>query len=527
MHDMVTRHTIQTLRGAEHTVDDVASRTGVSASSVKRIAGEPAVSSFDDASERKQRRIGRPSKVESWRSVVEGLVKEVDSEGRPLQSKEILRRLRVKKFKGGKSAVYAFVAGLRDDVDDEFVTRFEGLAGEFCQHDFGQVLVRFADNSVQRVRFFGSRLKYSRLVAITIVDDETAETISRCVVEHYGRFGGVPLVGVFDRPTTIALKWRSDCVVTRWNPMTAGTMLELGVAIEVCWPRSGNQKGSVENLVGYVKGSFFKQRVFNDVADMHEQLVEWQHEVNEVVPCRATGVTPRARMAEELPRLRPLKLSPSTFAVKLPVIVRPNACVVHEGHSYQLLPKVIGRAGTLYLMKDRVRIVVSNVDVVYRRPARGEVPQKQTSPQLKAALVDVAKGPRGKLYLKRQQLLELGQHAHDFLTELVHRKPRTWKADVERLHALSLSVDDDDLRAAFRKALDEGSIGAEYVAHWLKQLVHARSATPRPSVVTVPVVVAHECGAKRSHGDDDGDGDRLGSTGPGIRAQRAKLEGGR
>ncbi len=525
MHDMVTRHTIQTLRAASHTVDDIVARTGVSASTVKRIADEAAVSSFDDASERKQRGIGRPSKVEAWRAVVSILVKERDSEGRPLQSKEILRRLRAKKFAGGKSAVYAFVAGLREDVDDEFITRFEGLPGEFCQHDFGQVLVRFADKSVRRVRFFASRLKYSRFVAITIVDDETAETISRCVVEHYGRFGGVPLVGVFDRPSTIALKWTHDCVVTRWNPMTAATMLELGVAIEVCWPRSGNQKGSVENLVGFVKGSFFKQRVFNDVSDLQEQLLEWQHEVNEVVPCRATGVTPRSRMAEELTRLRPLKLSPSTFAVKLPVVVRPDACVVHDGHSYQLPPKTIGRTGTLYLMKERVRVVVGTVDVVYRRPSREEAPQKQTTPQLKAALVAVAHGPRGKLYLKRQQLLELGQHAHDFLTELVHRKPRTWKPDVERLHALSLSVNDGYLRAAFRKALDEGGIGAEHVAHWLRHFAHARSATLRPSGATVLVVVAHESGAERSHGDDGGGGGCLGSTGREVRAPRSQLGG--
>ena len=525
MHDMVTRHKIQTLRGAEHTVVDVVARTGVSASTVKRIAGEQPVTDFDDVTERKRRRIGRPSAVEAWRADVEQLVKARDSTGKPLQSKEIVRRLRAKGYEGGKTAAYALIGGLRDD-DVEFVTRFVGVAGEFCQHDFGQVDVRFANGSVKRVRFFGSRLKYSRMVAVTLVDDETAETISRCLVEHYGCFGGVPLVGVFDRPSTIALKWTSDCVVTRWNAMTAGTVLELGVAIEVCWPRSGNQKGSIENLVGFVKGSFFKQRVFNDDVDLQEQLQEWVHEVNEVRPCRATGVTPRARMADEAPRLRPLKLSPATFAVRLPVVVRPDACVVHEGHSYQLPPAVLGRTGTLHLMKDRVRVVVGSVDVVYARPKRGAAPQKVTSPQLKAALVDVAKGPRGKLYLKRQQLLELGQHAHDFLTELVHRKPRTWKPDVERLHDLSLQCSDDDMRAAFRKALDEGGIGVEYVGHWLKHIEAARSAMLRPAVATVSVVVAHESGAERSHGDDDGDGGN-GSTGPRVRAPGAQRGGAR
>ena len=440
-----------------------------------------------------------------------------------LLSVEVLRRLRELGYEGGKSAAYEMVALLRAPPTAAPLVRFEGLAGEFSQHDFGSVAVAYDDGTKERLHFFASRLKYSRFAHVRVVADERVEALVRALLESFEVFGGVPLVSVFDNPKTVVIRRHGSRI--EWNTTFGQAALDLRFAPELCWPHRPQEKGAVENLVGWVKGSFFKQRVFNDIVDLHEQLVEWQHEVNEVVPCRATGVTPRARMAEELPRLRPVKLLPSTFAVKVPVLVRPDACVVHEGQSYQLLPKVIGRVGTLYLMRDRVRVVVGSVDVVYRRPARGDPPQKQTTPQLKVALIDVAHGPRGKLYLKRQQLLELGQHAHDFLTELVHRKPRTWKPDVERLHALSLSVEDGDLRAAFRKALDKGGIGAEYVAHWLKQFEHARSATLRPSVVTVPVVVAHESGAERSHGDDDGDGGPLGSTGFRVRAQRSQRGG--
>ena len=47
-----------------------------------------------------------------------------------------------------------------------------------------------------------------------------------------------------------------------------GVALDLGLGIEVCWPLSPEQKGSIENLVGWVKGSFFKQRRFLDDADL-------------------------------------------------------------------------------------------------------------------------------------------------------------------------------------------------------------------------------------------------------------------
>ena len=42
------------------------------------------------------------------------------------------------------------------------MVRFEGLPGEFSQHDFGHVDVKFVDGRKQRVHFFASRLKYSR-----------------------------------------------------------------------------------------------------------------------------------------------------------------------------------------------------------------------------------------------------------------------------------------------------------------------------------------------------------------------------
>lgn len=39
------------------------------------------------------------------------------------------------------------------------VVRFEGLPGEFSQHDFGQVDVTYVDGRVERTHFFASRLK--------------------------------------------------------------------------------------------------------------------------------------------------------------------------------------------------------------------------------------------------------------------------------------------------------------------------------------------------------------------------------
>lgn len=106
----------------------------------------------------------------------------------------------------GKRAFYVLVAELRPEEVRPLV-RFEGLPGEFSQRDFGQVDVRYLDGTFQRVRFFASRLKYSRTVRVTLVLDETVETLVRTLAEQLHSWGGAPLMCVFDRPKTVALKW--------------------------------------------------------------------------------------------------------------------------------------------------------------------------------------------------------------------------------------------------------------------------------------------------------------------------------
>ena len=87
---------------------------------------------------------------------------------------------------------------------------------------------RYQDGTETKVHFFASRLKYSRWVEVTLVADERVETLVRALVDHLAAFGGIPLVAVFDRPKTVALKWGRDGVVTEWNPTFAGVALDLG-----------------------------------------------------------------------------------------------------------------------------------------------------------------------------------------------------------------------------------------------------------------------------------------------------------
>jgi transposase len=464
MIDMLKRHEIQVLRRAGHSLDEVAHLAGVGRRSVVRVEAEGAVCHVDNDAERSLRRIGRPSKVEAFRSlVVEQLA------GEPaLLSLELLRRARLQGYSGGKSALYELIHSIRPKRT-RLVTRFEGLPGEFSQHDFGQVDVRFLDGSKKRIHFFASRLKYSRWAEVSLVEDETVERLVRAMVDHFARIGGIPLLAVFDRPKTIALRWDKAGVVTEWNPTFASVALDLGLGIELCWPRSPEQKGSVENLVGWVKGSFFKQRRFLDQEDLLRQLQEWHVEINTQRPSRATGVVPEQRLAEERPRLRSLKVSPAELALRIPVSVGPTGAVVYDTQTYSMPPDSMGIPGTLYLYRNKVKIVAGRFEATHDRLFGA--PAKSTLPEHRAQRVAAVSGKRARRYMQREHLLEVGGVALEYLTELTHRRPRVWIGDVDRLHELLQRHGKQSLRSAFERGLAERAIGAEYIAHYLASAV--------------------------------------------------------
>ena len=460
MIDMLKRHEIQVLRRAEHTWSEIAALSGVSEKTARRIAAEGPVTSVDNEAERSRRQVGRPSKAEAYRDVLVRALTEDPS----LKSVELLHRARQAGYTGGKSAVYGLAQTLRSRTVTPLV-RFEGLPGEFSQHDFGEVWVTYQDGREEKIHFFASRLKYSRWVEVTLVPDEQVESLVRVLVDHVAAFGGIPLVAVFDRPKTVALQWGRDGVVTEWNPTFAGVALDLGLGVEVCWPYRPQEKGSVENLVGWVKGSFFKQRRFLDREDLERQLREWLTEANTVRPSRATGVPPAMRMVEERARLRPLKIAPADLALRIPVSVSPTGVVVHDGHPYSMPPDAIGLPGTLYLYRDRVRIIAGRFQSEHERkfqPGDGSI-----LPEHRAERVAAVSGKRARRYLQRQHLLDLGAAALAYLTELTHRRPRGWIHEVEQLHALLQTHGDAALRSAFERGLAEHAIGAEYIAHYL------------------------------------------------------------
>lgn len=461
---MLDRHAVQELLRAGVRPRQVAQQLGVSRRTVERIEREAAVSDTDDRAARAARRIGRPQVDAAVHAAVRAMLEDDPA----IPPGEVCRRLREVGTPLGLSTTYRVIAQARQQIPAEVMVRFEGVAGEFAQFDFGQVDVRLTTGVRRRIHFAAYRLKWSRWVHVVVVPSERVEPLVRSLIASFEQSGGVPLRVVFDNPKTVVVRREEGRPV--WNAALAQVVLDYGFAIELCTPRRPEQKGAVENLVGFVKRAFFRARRFQDLAtDLPRQLTEWLTEVNTQRPSRATGEPPAARLAVEQARMKPLATPAADYGLKVPVTVGPTAMVSYQGVRYAMPAKACGLPATLHLYPDRVRIVTAGGkhDAVHPRfPLVGSV--SYLTGQRAQQLASVY-GERRRLYFMRERLLELGPVGEAYVTELVHQRAHTWKGDVERLfNALEL-LGEARFRQVLQRALMQRLIGADYVERLVLQ----------------------------------------------------------
>jgi transposase len=475
MLSMLDRHAVRKLLDAGVKPGAIAEQFRVSRRTIERIAREAEIRSrVDGVLEREgegaRRSVGRPPVTTAIRARVQALV--VDDPDCP--PGEICRLLRAEGTPLGLSTVYRVLREVRATIPVALQVRFEGVAGEFAQFDFGEVSVRLPDDRRRTVHFAAYRLKYSRWIHVVVVPNERVEALIRSLLDSFAASGGVPLRVVFDNPKTVVVRHEEGRPV--WNAVLAPVAIDYGFTIELCTPRQPQQKGAVENLVGYVKRAFFRARRFTDLeSDLPRQLAEWLVEVNTTRPNRATKELPAVRLAVEQARMKALTVAPAAYGLRIPVTVGPTAMVTHQGIRYAMPAAACGIPATLWLYPDRVKIVTagSKHEAVHPRfPSHGTV---SYLPGQRAAQLAAVAGARKRLYFMRERILELGPVGEGYLTELIHQRPHTWKGDVERLFALLEELGDPHFRLVLQRALFQRLVGAEYVVRLAARLTGASS----------------------------------------------------
>jgi transposase len=464
--DIMTRLKVHLLAEAGLPHSDIAAQLGIGTRSVERITSEPPPTKEELASGKKVggKRRGRPSKVGAYEDKVRALLADKPK----LPGMEVLRLMKLEGYRGGRSAMLRLVKEARPSPAEEPVIRFEGLPGEFTQWDFGEGWVTFLDGTRRKVQFFAGRLKYSRFMHVELVPNQKSEALIRALIACLVIFGGSTKQWVFDNAKTIRISKMDEPLVL--HAYLRDLVAEMNVLPEMCAARSGNQKGSVERLVKYVKYSFLFVRPFADMEDLQRQLDEWLHEINHERPSDATDRIPDELRQEELCWLekRPVRWTAESYPIRESRTASVMATVPYAGTPYSTPPKRLGAPVTLLVRAEWIDMHIGELHWRHRR--RDGVKTVQRLPEHRREMLTVVHGERKHRYFERQCLLELGRPAHDFLEQLVHRHHGgSWYPEVQKLFELLLRWGDDELRRAFERCNAEGAYSARAVARAIRR----------------------------------------------------------
>jgi transposase len=368
-------------------------------------------------------------------------------------------------YQGGETAFYDYVRKVRrarKQSPHHLALRFDQMPGEFLQIDWGEMRnMPFTKEGMsgQTRYFFAARLKYSRYMFVSFQSDMREETLLRCLIACFQTIGGVPWAVVTDNMKTAVLG-RDEHHQPIWNPAYQRLAVEFKFHPDVCAPASGNQKGSVENLVKYVKGNFLAGRTFYDDADLAEQCEQWLRFVNSERSNDATGALPADWLAQEQLQFGPLPACAADYGFFDCVVVSREGLVAIETNRYSVPAHLLGQALTARIHAERIELFAGPERVAAHGRWKGQHARIIDPTHFEAAFVSK---PRGRVMVYRDWLCSLSPVVLNYIAELSHKRRRELGEQVLTLYDLARESGTGDFVAALELAAEQQMYGAEYV----------------------------------------------------------------
>jgi transposase len=368
-------------------------------------------------------------------------------------------------YTAGDTAFYDYVRKVRrarKQTPRELAVRFEGVPGEFLQIDWGEVRdMAFSKPELagQTRYFFAARLKYSRFMFVSFHTDMREETLLRCLIACFQAMGGVPWVVVTDNMKTAVLG-RNEHHEPVWNPAYQKLAVEFKFHPEACAPAAGNQKGAVENLVKYVKGTFIAGRSFHDDTDLAEQCTQWLQHVNTERPSDATGEAPVMLLLEEQAHFGALPATAQDYGFFDCVVVSREGLVAIETNRYSVPAHLIGRTITARIHTTRIELFADHELVATHERSQKHHARIVNPLHFEAAF---STKPRARVMVYRDWLCDLAPAVSSYVRELCHKRRAEMNPQMIALYELAQEVGKADFVAALELAAEQQMYGAEYV----------------------------------------------------------------
>ncbi|SEL39626.1 IS21 family transposase [Alkalibacterium pelagium] len=243
----------------------------------------------------------------------------------------------------------------------------EVAMGEQIQVDWGECEQETVKNGKVKLRFISFVLGHSRYKYVEWLDRPftTKDTI-RCHEQAFRYFGGMTKEIVYDQDNLIAVSENAgDLLLTREFEAYKQAR---GFQLYLCRAADPESKGKIERVVGYVKGNFAKNRVYDDLDDWNQRCRKWldrtgNHKVHGTTKKRPDSVFLLEKA--HLKPVSPFKHMDNPFDASIAVKVGKDNTIRYKGNRYSVplgTYKSVGSNQVLLKISKKELIILSELN---------------------------------------------------------------------------------------------------------------------------------------------------------------------
>jgi len=381
----------------------------------------------------------------------------------PYAAAQVFQRLREPGFDGGSSLVKAYRRTVRPRRQPAFLT-LAFAPGACAQGDWGAFGSVPVGHTQRRLSFFVMVLCYSRMMYVEFTVSQTMEHFLACHQHAFAFFGGIPQTVMVDNLKSAVLQ-RALGEAPVFNPKYLDFATHNGFTIAPCNVGKGNEKGRVENGVGYVKKNFLAGLEIPDFSALGPAARHWLDTVANVRLHGETRDTPTALWHTERPSLHPLPLHPFDIATVSQVRASRQFRVTLETNRYSVPAHYAGHALTLKTYPDRLCLYLGDT-LIARHARRYDRFQDVEDPDHPKPLLEQRKKARDHQLFMR--FLALSPRAEAYYLKLEERRLNPHH-HVRKIVALSDIYAPESVARALEDAFVYEAFSSEYIANLLEQ----------------------------------------------------------
>jgi transposase len=459
MIDFDTYHQVRRLgRELNLTPQQIAAQTGLNIKTVRKWLDRPRY---------EPRRQGprRASKLDPYKDLIVSWL-----EKHPFTGMQIFQRLRAEHgYTGGRSILQDFIVTVRPVRHQAFLKlAFE--PGDCLQIDWGTHGLLRIGEALRKLHYFTAVLCYSRLLYVEFFLSQSMECFLAAHRHALEYFGASPRRAMHDNLKTAVLE-RLPGQAPTFHPRYLDFAAHYGFKPVACNVGRGNEKGRVENAIGYVQKNFLAGLEISGLEALNAQARRWMEQVANVRLHRETGRRPCDAFQQEKSALQPLPLAGYDVSCSRRVRATNRCRIAFESNRYSVPFEHAGALLELRVEPEMLTLYRGPKLIAQHARSYGRNQDIENPDHLSGLLAERKRGEEAALLAR---FLALSPHAETYYGALRQRE----------LHALGhvrriLLLVDAHGRAAVAQALEEavglGAYGADYLHNIL---AHRRALNP-------------------------------------------------